>query len=246
MASFVILIVCSRNLADRAGLDKALRWAKMWNESFSNQDMFGLLLYICYMIHDSVRKVSVPLNWSRTERTKGSNSHPSMLPLLPVVNPQLWSSCWLKPERCLSLRQHLFTEHLTLEKVLLVGAATGIIYFCRETRVCRDKHVCHDKACYWSQQQYACRSKTFLATKLCLSRQIFVATNMCLSPQTFCLNKHTFVTTKDTFCYDKHVFVATKACLSWQNFCCDKIVCRDKYLLWQNFCHDKNILLRQT
>ena len=105
------------------------------------------------------------------------------------------------------------------------------------------KHVfCHDN--------YTCRSKTFVATKLCiyfvmtklLSHQMcvchdksFVATTTCLSWQKFCCVMHTFVVTKDVFSHDIHVcrykskrvmtklFVVTKLCLSRQNY-----VCRDK------------------
>ena len=78
-------------------------------------------------------------------------------------------------------------------------------------------HVCHDKTRLLLRQKYACRDKTFVATKLCLSGQnifvrtkllswqIFVVTNMCLSRQAY-------------FCHDKWSVL----CLSWQNFCCDK------------------------
>ena len=80
-------------------------------------------------------------------------------------------------------------------------------------------------------QKYACRDKTFFATKLCLSRQNYVCrdktniilsrkkvlsrqTHFCRDKQTqnilsrqtwFCCGKHTFVATKDVFCV-----VATK------------------------------------
>ena len=70
-----------------------------------------------------------------------------------------------------------------------------------------------------SQQKYACRDETN-----------FVGTNMCLSRQNFCLDKHTFVATKDVFCRDKHVFVATKVCLSRQTS-----FCRDKYFRDKSF-----------
>ena len=74
----------------------------------------------------------------------------------------------------------------------------------------------------WSCHKYHfCRNKSF------------VASNTCLSQRKFCLNKYTFVTTKDTFCCDKHVFVTTKVCLSRQNY-----VCRDKCLSW----HDKTFV----
>ena len=56
---------------------------------------------------------------------------------------------------------------------------------CHKYNFCRHKH-------------YACSDKTFVPTKLCLSRQnIFVATKL-LSRQTrVCRDKHTFVATKD-------------------------------------------------
>ena len=55
-----------------------------------------------------------------------------------------------------------------------------------------------------SGQKYACRDKFFVATKLCLLRQIFVATNKILSRQPFCCDRHIFVATKDAFCRDKN------------------------------------------
>ena len=56
----------------------------------------------------------------------------------------------------------------------------------------------------------AAPSIIFVATKLCLSRQISVVTKV-VSRQTYSdATKHTFVATKDVFCRDKHdFFVAT-------------------------------------
>ena len=69
---------------------------------------------------------------------------------------------------------------------------------------------------FLSRQKYACRNKTFVATKLCLSRQnIFVATNICC---------------------EKHVFVATNILLSPQKTCLSTNTCflsRQKWYLWQ-------------
>ena len=70
-----------------------------------------------------------------------------------------------------------------------------------------------------SRQKYACRDKTFVATKLCLSRQktktknfvVVVVVVVVVFPAKH--TKHVFVATKLTFCRDKHVFVATKLML---------------------------------
>jgi len=127
--------------------------------------------------------------------------------------------------------------------VSLASTATNII-FCCDKKFC---HVCRDKTLLLSRLKFSCRGNTFVATKLCLSqhtrqnclsRQPFVATNttkLCLSRQLFvvtnvlsrqnyvCLDKHSFVATKDVFCVcrDKHVFVATK------------LLSREKLYLWQ-------------
>ena len=66
-----------------------------------------------------------------------------------------------------------------------------------------------------NSQKYACRIKTFVATKLCLLRQIFVATNMTnilCRDKSFVLTSIFFVMTKD-FRREKHTFVATKMIL---------------------------------
>ena len=88
----------------------------------------------------------------------------------------------------------------------------------------------------------SCRDKT----KVCLS-------HTCLRRQTFCLDKHTFVETKDVFCRDKHVFVATKVYLSRQNVCRDKQncvatnICRDKrFVATKIFCCDKQYFRDKT
>ena len=50
-----------------------------------------------------------------------------------------------------------------------------------------------------SRQKYACHDKSFVETKLCLSRQnIFVETNSCFSEATIA-TKEVFVTTKVSF-----------------------------------------------
>ena len=61
-----------------------------------------------------------------------------------------------------------------------------VLFLSRQTRT----RVCRDKTRLLSRQKYACHDKTFVATKLCLSRQIFVTTKV------FCRDKHTFVATK--------------------------------------------------
>ena len=98
--------------------------------------------------------------------------------------------------------------------------------------------VCHDK----SKQNYVCRDKSFVATKICLSRH------------NVCCDKHTFVTTKDVLCRaklklvttkpllrqkhvrrDKHTFVATKDmfCRDKHMFGATKRLSRQKSYLWQ-------------
>ena len=100
---------------------------------------------------------------------------------------------------------------------IIIGELLPVSFLSRQTR------VCHDWTRLLSRERYACLHKTFVTTKLCLSRQNI------WSWQTFgrgkCHDKHTFVTRKDVFCRDKHVsrdksklvvtkwFVATKICL---------------------------------
>ena len=76
---------------------------------------------------------------------------------------------------------------------------------------------------FLSRQKYACRDKTFAATKICssrqnifvatklLSRQIFVATKLCLSRQMFVIffAAAKVCLSRQNVCHDKHVFVAT-------------------------------------
>ena len=90
-----------------------------------------------------------------------------------------------------------------------------------------------------SWQMWVCCNKSFVATKICLSRQ------------KFCRDKHTFVATEDVFCgtntclsrqnfcRDKHilVFVVTNVCLSRQNFCRDKIM-----FVATNICHNNSFV----
>ena len=128
-------------------------------------------------------------------------------------------------------------------------------------------HFCRDKTlvCLLSWRKYACRDKTFVATKLCLSQQqklswhIFVAINTCLSRHKFVMTsilllrqKTCFVTTNTClsrqtyFCVTKvcllqQIFVVTKIGLSWQRFCRDKhtfVTTKDF------FCHDKHVFFR--
>ena len=74
-----------------------------------------------------------------------------------------------------------------------------------------------------SGQNFCQDNIMLVATNVCLDKT-FVTTKICLSRQTFYHEKHTFVTTKDVFCWDKHVhmFVTTNTCLSWQNCFHDK------------------------
>ena len=112
----------------------------------------------------------------------------------------------------------------------LAGAVTSIIFVA--TKVCRDKHVfvptkhvfCRKKSTSFvatkvclSRQNYVCHDKAFVVTNICRDKhefdKSFVSTRTRLSRQNFCHDKHTFVVTKDVFCRDKHMFVATKTIL---------------------------------
>ena len=97
----------------------------------------------------------------------------------------------------------------------LQGAATSIIFVTANVPVVTKRLL--------SRQKYACHDKSFVITKLCSSQQ------------NFCVDKHTFVVTKDVSCCDKHVFVTTKS-FSWQNFCHKHTSVATK----DAFCHDKN------
>ena len=85
-----------------------------------------------------------------------------------------------------------------------------------------------------SLQKYACRDKTFVATKLCFcvcsDKSYPYFCPIFLSQQKTC-----FVMTATCFCREKSKLVTTKL-LSLQNY-----VCRDKYLLRQKFCCDRNM-----
>ena len=96
-------------------------------------------------------------------------------------------------------------------------------FLSRQTRVSFPTNTCLSRQ-NMLQQKYACRDKTFVATKLFvatkrLARQIFVATNTCLSGQNtsfvatkvyFCRDKTFGTNIIENFCRDKHTFVTTK------------------------------------
>ena len=92
---------------------------------------------------------------------------------------------------------------------------------CHKYHFCHDKHETH----LLSRQRYACREKTFAATKACLSRQNILV--------------------KSNIPHDKHVFVTTKVLSRQAYFCHDKDglrVCRNKYTFVVTedvFCRDK-------
>ena len=128
---------------------------------------------------------------------------------------------------------------------------------------CRDKHALvaikvPTNTCL-SRQKNACRDKSFVATKLCLLRQIFVATNkqifvatnkqifVATNKQIFvATNKHNFVATnKHNFvATNKHIFVATNKHNFWgankHNFVATNKRNFVATSLSQNFCRDKN------
>ena len=94
-------------------------------------------------------------------------------------------------------RWHLVYKNKTKQKqviqldLLSVPPSPIIGRSCHNYRFCRGKSLVMTKRLFpW--QKYACRAKTFVATKLYLSKQ------------------NSFVATKDVFCHDKHVFVMTK------------------------------------
>ena len=78
----------------------------------------------------------------------------------------------------------------------------------RQIRVCRHKYMMgHDKTRLLSRQKYACCDKRFVATNMCLSRQVL--TSIQAYKIMFLCRDKTFVATK-IFSRDKDVFVATK------------------------------------
>ena len=95
------------------------------------------------------------------------------------------------------------------------------VFLPRQTLLLRQNYVCRN-----TTRQNCLSRQPFVATnttKLCLSRQLFVVTNVLSRQNYVCLDKHSFVATKDVFCVcrDKHVFVATK------------LLSREKLYLWQ-------------
>ena len=122
----------------------------------------------------------------------------------------------------------------------------------------RQTCVCHDTTCLLSRQKYACRDKiiffldkTFVATNICRDEHVFV----CLSRHRFCLDKHTFVATKDVFllrqkyaCQD-NTFVAKEICLSRPTFIVTQVLSRQAMLLSRTkdiFCRDKHVFVVTT
>ena len=121
------------------------------------------------------------------------------------------------------------------------------ISFLLRQKFSRDKYVfvatkyvfCCCFFVFLSRQKYACRDKTFVATKFYLSQQIRV-----------CRDKHTFSCEKrrvlslqtrvkkivaTNICRNKHVFVATTVLSRQAYFCRDKgrVLSRQKQYLWQ-------------
>ena len=84
-------------------------------------------------------------------------------------------------------------------------------------------------------RQMFCRNKSMLDATNVLSWQIFVATNTILSQQNLCHGKLTFCCDKHMFVMTKHVFCCDKSILSWQKFCHSKHT-----FVVTNFCHAKN------
>jgi len=128
---------------------------------------------------------------------------------------------------------------------VLVGAATSIIFVATNT--------------YLSQQMYACRNKTFVATILCLlwqnifvmtkclSWQIFVTTNMFVAKKK--IFRHLFIFSRQAYFsrdktrftgthYLSRLFAATNMYLSWQKFCHNKIM-----FVMTNICCDKSFVM---
>ena len=68
-----------------------------------------------------------------------------------------------------------------------------------------------------------------------------VATNTCSSQQQLCLDKHTFVATKDVFCRDKHVVDATEYVCRNKTFVATK-----KMFVAANICRDKSFVATNT
>ena len=55
---YIYLYVCRRNLADRAGLNKALRWSKIWNKSFKTGTCLGWWYTLSMSHHIDILLVS--------------------------------------------------------------------------------------------------------------------------------------------------------------------------------------------
>ena len=115
------------------------------------------------------------------------------------------------------------------------GGVTIIGGSCHKYHFCRDKT--RDKTRLLSLQKYACRDKTFVATKsvmfvmFCRDKHVlnFIATSILLSRQKTCV-------------FSRQTRVSRDTCLSRQNY-----VCRDKNMLvatklnsQAKFCRDKN------
>ena len=113
---------------------------------------------------------------------------------------------------------------------------------------CHKYHFCRDKIHLLSRQKYACREKTFVATKLCLSwqnifvatkrlSQIFVTTNVFVTTKVlwwqayFCRDKRHVLSWQICVCHNKSKLFVTKV-LSQQNYvCCDKSFVATKMML---------------
>ena len=98
---------------------------------------------------------------------------------------------------------------------------------CHKYNFCRDKHV------------FVRQNTSFVATKVCLSRQTY-----------FCRDKYNFAVTKvlsrQTYFLQNMSFVATNVCLSRQTRVCrDKYLSRQKYFVQTKdvFCDSKHVFV---
>ena len=123
--------------------------------------------------------------------------------VLSVQNLRLTWPTWANQFKSVSRRAWI-------SNLSMAGAATSIIY------VTTKKIVTTNTCLLW-------QNTSFVATKVCLSRQsfcchkhIFVTTQL-LSRQTFCRNKLTFLTTNTRLSRQNYVFWSDKSMLvTWQ------------------------------
>ena len=90
--------------------------------------------------------------------------------------------------------------------VSLAGAATSIIFVA--TNMCLSRQ----KKCLLSRQKYACRDKTFVTTKLCLSPQ-YLSRQIFLGYFSYFLAKKDVYACQEKYCHEKNILSRQKMIL---------------------------------